>query len=469
MADHGVFASQQATSVGTPIVADCGIPFVIGAAPVQSAENPATYGKPVLATSWDEAVEQLGYSDDWESYPICEFMYSQFKLFQVQPVCFYNVLDPDDMTTDVEATDYDVTNHKVELPYEAIASSIEVATGAAVADTDYEVYYDQDDGVCVVELLEDSAYYSATSLSISYTAVSPATVDKNDIIMAVDEIDQCMTELGYIPDLIVAPGYSGDTEVAAVMAAKAANINGLFWGKALIDLDTTENTRYTDCISAKNDGNFVDENEIVLWPCVKLGEKIFHMSTQWAGLMGQVDSDNGGVPYESPSNKNLQMDSMCLADGTEVSLTWEQANVLNKNGIGTALNFMSSGWVAWGNYTACYPSNTDVKDYMIPISRMFTWVATTVIRTTWSKLDKPMIPRLVQWVQDTVGIWLDGIVAQQYLLGGRIEFNESENPSTDLMAGIIKFHIYITPPSPMQECDYVLEYDVDYLSTLFAA
>ena len=60
MADHGVFVSQQATSVSTPVLADSGIPFAIGTAPVQSAAAPGKAGIPVLCTSWDEAVEQLG-------------------------------------------------------------------------------------------------------------------------------------------------------------------------------------------------------------------------------------------------------------------------------------------------------------------------------------------------------------------------------------------------------------------------
>ena len=63
MANHGVFVSQQATSVSTPVVATGGVPFV--AAPVQSAASPAAAGVPVLCTSWAEAVEKLGYSDDW--------------------------------------------------------------------------------------------------------------------------------------------------------------------------------------------------------------------------------------------------------------------------------------------------------------------------------------------------------------------------------------------------------------------
>ena len=103
MANHGVYVSEQATSVSTPVVADSGVPFVVGAAPVQSAATPAAAGVPVLCTSWAEAVEKLGYSDDWGSYPLCEFMYSHFQLFGCQPVIMCNVLDVADMKEAVAA------------------------------------------------------------------------------------------------------------------------------------------------------------------------------------------------------------------------------------------------------------------------------------------------------------------------------------------------------------------------------
>ena len=475
MADHGVFVSQQATSVSTPVLADSGIPFAIGTAPVQSAAAPGKAGIPVLCTSWDEAVEQLGYSDDWETYSLCEVMYSHFKLFASQPLILYNLLEPAEMDEEVAAQDYPVDDHQVALPLEAIASSIVVqvpgeepeSPTALVEGTDYAVRYNSDDNACIVELLGDSTSYEAETLNIAYSKVDGSGIEAADVAMAVDAVDLCMTELGVIPDLLIAPGWSGDTEVAAVMAAKAPKINGLFEGKTLIDIDSNTNRRYTEAVAVKTRNNFVDKAEVVCWPCVKLGERMYHLSTQFSGLMAEVDTGNSGIPYESPSNKNLQMDSLCLEDGTEVNLTWEQANILNSNGICTALNFMSSGWVAWGNYTACYPSNTDVKDYFIPVSRMFAWVGNTVIRTTWSKLDKPMIPRLADNIQNTFNIWLNGLTGSQYILGGRIEFLEEENPATDLMAGIMRFHIYITPPSPAQEIDFILEYDVDYLSSLF--
>ena len=60
MANHGVYVSEQATSVSTPVVAESGVPFVIGASPVQSAASPSAPETPVLCTSWAEAVEKLG-------------------------------------------------------------------------------------------------------------------------------------------------------------------------------------------------------------------------------------------------------------------------------------------------------------------------------------------------------------------------------------------------------------------------
>ncbi len=321
-------------------------------------------------------------------------------------------------------------------------------------------------GACIIELLEDSAAYSSASLTVEAAEVDPSSVTNADIVMGISQADACMTAVGVVPDLLLAPGWSHDTVVAAILATRAAGINGLFGAKCLIDADSSAEgvTEYSQLTAYKNKNNFVDVNQILCWPQVKLGEDQFHLSTQLAGLMASVDTLNGGCPYESPSNKNLKIDGCCLEDGTEVNLTWEQVNLIAGSwGVVTAINFMGMGWTAKGNYTACYPSNTDVKDQFIPISRMFDWVGNTVIRTFWSKLDRPMNRRLIDNILDTSNIWLNGQVAAEHLLGARAEMLEEENNLLDLMAGIIHIHIYITPPSPMQECDFTLEYDVNYV------
>lgn len=110
-----------------------------------------------------------------------------------------------------------------------------------------------------------------------------------------------------------------------------------------------------------------------------------------------------------------------------------------------------------------------MKDNFIPVSRMFDFVGNTLIRTFWNKLDKITNRRLIDTILDTCNIWLGGLVGSEYLLGARAELLESENSLTDLLAGIIHIHIYITPPSPAQEIDFTLEYDVSYVIAALAA
>lgn len=473
MEKHGVYVSEQATSVSTPVVADSGIPFVIGIAPIQSANAPAAVGIPVLCTSLSEVVEKLGYSEEVDAqgcykYSLCEFMYSHFNLYGCQPVIFCNLLNPSTMKAGVPAEDKTVVNHKITLPVEAIGDStliVKAAGGmgdAYVMDTDYTVYYNS--GKCIIETLDGGAIHTAATLNVAYSAVTPDSVTDTTVATGLEAIEQCMGVTGIVPDLICAPGFSGGAAVAAVMATKAAGINGMFVAKALIDVSTADADDYSKVVALKNSNNFTDENEILCWPMLKQGDRKFHMSTQLAGLMASVDTGNGGCPYESPSNKALKCDAVILADGTEVNLTLTQANILNAGGIVTALSFMG-GTVAWGNYTACYPTNTDVKDYFIPVSRMFDWIGKTEIYTFWNKLDKPMDRRLVDSILDTVNIWINGLVGAGRLLGGRAEYISEENPTADRMAGIMRIHNYITPPSPAQEIDFILEYDVDYATS----
>lgn len=479
MANLGVHVYEQATSVSTPKVAAVGIPFVVGTAPVQSAMKPAKSNVPVLATSWDEAVEKLGFSFDWERYTLCEFMYSHFQLFGAQPVIFCNILDPATMKHDAEAADYDVADHKITLPIGAVAGSIKVkvtedADGAPTerelaADEDYSVFYERDDTdtyVCVVELLEDGIAYDAATVNIAYSEADPTTATVADVADGAAQVDACLTAVGVVPDLIAAPGWSHNTVVAAVMATKAATINGLFKGKAVIDVDSSGEgvTEYSALSGWKNKNNMVDPDQILCWPMVQLGDYRFHLSTQICGLMATVDAGNRGIPYESPSNKNLKMDACVLADGTQVNLTWDQVNLIAGSwGVVTAVNFLESGWVAKGNYTACYPGNTDVKDQFIPVSRMFDFIGNTLIRTFWSKLDKPMTTALRDSILQACNIWLGGLCGSGYLYGARAEMLASENPLTSLLDGIITLHIYNAPPVPAQEIDFILEYDVSYM------
>jgi hypothetical protein len=375
------------------------------------------------------------------------------------------MLDASTMKSAVAAADKNVVSKKVALTAKAIPGSVVVKNGSTtlVLGTDYDLYFA--DEVLTIEVLSGGSAYSATTLNVAYDEVTPASVTANVVADGVEAVDLCMSTIGLVPDLIVAPGYSDNTAVAAVMAAKAEAINGLFRAKAIIDISTASSggaDTYDEVIALKNANNFTDENELVCWPLVKLGDKVYHLSTQVAGAIANTDATYT-APHVSPSNKGLQCDSLVNVAGGEIILSLEQANILNGGGVVTGLNFMG-GFKVWGNYTACYPTNQDVKDYFIPVSRMTDFVSNTLIKTFWGKLDEPMTRRFIDTILDSCNIWLNGLTGSGYILGGRCEMLEDENPTTNLMAGIVKLHVYITPPSPAQEIDFVVEYDPSYVT-----
>ena len=449
--NHGVFTSEAATGVVTPAEAASGIPFVIAVAPLSTvdADDRATALEPVLATSYAEAAACLGYSDNWIDYGISEFMFSHFKLFAQQPVIFLPLTE----TIATEAFDGDGSTKTF-----AVTAKPQTIQKVTVGTATVEIAsYVPSTGVITLV----NAPASGTGNVTAYYLSRPSDADAAS---AAEKVDLCMAKFGIIPDLIVAPGFSQSSTVAAAMEAKAGAINGIFKGRAIIDISASS---YTAAITAKNGGSY-DENAILCWPCGKLGDQVFHGSTLEAGRMSATDTNNSGVPYESPSNKSVPIDGLCLDDGTEVILTKAQGDILNEAGINTFINFIG-GWKAWGNTTACYPSNRDVKDYLIPIARMFDYVGNTLIKTFWGKVDNPMNRRLIDTILDSANIWLNGLVGRGYLLGARVEMLDAENPLTNLMAGKIVLHVYLTPPSPAQEIDFVLEYDASYVESALSA
>lgn len=471
---HGIGTSRVPTSISTPIVAESGIIFAVGTAPVQMTGGKTN--EVIMVSSYSEAVAALGYSDDWEKYSLCELVYTVFSLYQVSPVFLVNVLDTGKHKTSVRGEKKEVVDNKIKLPLEAIAESINITE--KTPGTDYDVFYNGDG--CIVEFLEDTK----GEVAVTYDAVDPSMVEKGDIIggcnvtthkiTGLELVDSVFPIYTKIPDIIVCPNWSHDSEVAAVMSAKAENINGMFEAVAVLDIDTAEGTGvtyYTEAPAWKKARNFMRPNEIVCFPKLRLGDRIFNFSSQLAALMVKTDNDEdlgGGTPRESASNKQLQADSMVLSDGTEVVVDIQQANYLNDNGIVTALNFYN-GFVSHGDWTACFPSNTDPVDYFYCVSRMFKWVAKTVTITYWSYIDRSMTRRIIDTVLQGVNDWLNSLTAEEKIIGGRVEMLEDENSETALMSGKAKFHIFLTPPSPLKQLEFVLEYDASYLAGLMTA
>ena len=478
---HGVYTSEKATSLVPMTQTDSGLIVCFGTAPVHLATAPVAANTPVLCYTYEEAVATFGYSKDWGKYTLCEMMKIHFALFNMAPIVFVNVLDKD--------------NHKIAESNKTVAISEGVCTvtdpvlldtlvvkitsegEALVKDTDYTAAYNDDEELVITPIDGGAITSSVTSLCLSYTKLDPTSVDNDDIIGGVNVttnkteglelVEEVFPRFGLVPGIIIAPGWSHNTGVAAVMKAKEHNIDGHFNAISICDIPTETVKSYTAASAWKNQNNYVDKDCLLCWPLLTLDGKKYHISAQLASVMNYTDSQHDDIPYYSPSNKQLQADGACLADGTEVFLNTLQAAYLNGQGIVTALNFIG-GWKSWGNRTTAYPSNTDVKDSFISNRRMFNWVGATLVTSYWAKIDDPTNKRLIETVVDSANIWLNGLTAKGALLGGRVEFREDENPNTDLMDGKLYFHVYMSPPAPAREIEFVQEYDPAYIATLFA-
>lgn len=476
MLNHGINTFKSDTDFSAVKTAGVGIPFFVGAWPCHTAGG--FTGKPQLVTSFGEAKELGGYSTEWRDankapkWNLCQAMYSHFKLFGMTPAVFYNIFDPSKHKSTVAAADVTVSEHTATITCDAINDSslvVKVDTKTLVKNTDYEVFYENDK--CVIELLEGSTSYSATKLSVAYNAAKVDAITATDVEAAIEKIEECKSLFGIVPDLICCPGWSQTPSVAAVMAAKAPSINGLFKGKAVVDIDTDITNSaavYSKAVEWKNKNGYTDENMIVCWPLAKVGDYLFDMSVIACGVMASVDSDNGDCPYESPSNKSLSITGLCTKDGTEVNLSIQQADVVSyTSGIVTALNF--NGWVLWGNYTGCWPTSSDVSDYFICTNRMMDFVCNTFVNTYWSHLDRPLTRVRIDAIVNSFNSWLNGLTHEGKLYGGQIEYVAASNPTANLIAGKFRLDTRMASPVPAQEINMYVEFNVDYLTSALNA
>lgn len=466
---HGVKAGEVATSIVSPAQTTAGFPVVFGTAPIHLTDDPAAYvKKPTILYSYEEGKKKFGYSSDWDKFTLSEVLYAEFNLYAVAPICFVNVLDPVKHKTAVTNAEQALSADKtVTIKEPVLLGTLTVRTSTEadpkVLNEDYTAAYN-DDGELVITMINAAA--DVTSIFVNYAKLDPSLVDDDDKLEAFNLIDSIYPRLSIVPGVLAAPGWTQNPTVAASLKAHALNIMGLFRCICLTDIDTAQATSYNAVNTWKDNNHYTGANQVACWPCVRNGGHVFHMSTHLIGMIGVMDAANGDVPYQSPSNLTMQITGTCLKDGTEVTLSLDQANLLNSQGIYTALNF-TGGWKGWGNRTAAYPSNTDVKDCFICVRRMFDWQYQTFILTYWQKVDQPLTRRLIKTIVDSEQIRLNGLTARGYLLGASVQFLEDENPLTDLLNGIFRVHTYITPPVPAEQIEDTLEYDVNNFQALF--
>lgn len=417
---HGAYIQEEATALVTPNLAESALPVVVGTAPVHRlpAESLAPVNEPRLVynmPAFEAAFGKPSANDNQEDFALWQMANVYFSRYRVAPLVAINIFDP--------------AKH--------VRSGVEEGASATPD----------------VSLVKESDVIGGTD-----------HMGKRTGLALVDEI---FPRFRLTPGLIVAPGWSGDPSVAKAIETSCVNISGFFRANGIIEIPD-EVKRYADAPAWLNDNNLCDQsgNTMAMYGHFLYGDRVEPGSVHLAGCIGGRDQTTDAVPYWSPSNFQIEAEGM-MHHGELIHLTPAEAAYLNGQGIVTGLN-MIGGLKCWGDQTTAYPGVTDVKDSSIPIRRMFSWVGNTLILTCWQFVSAPIRRRMIETVQDTVNYWLNGLVGRGYLLGGRCDFEQADNPTLDLMDGKVRWHVYLNPPQAGRELTFILEYDPAYLDTLFS-
>lgn len=488
MYKHGVYIEEVATPIVPPSRVDSSLPIFIGTAPSHLTDSHRSDGAgvPILANDYAEALGWLGYSDDWGNYSLCEAMYAYFQIYGMCPAIFINVFNP-----------YGNANHRnvaVTATQALVAGSLIVKNGAnPVADilidtmvvknqagsttfvlgTDYSVDFDDSYHVVITRIAGGGITNATDTLTIVYSTAKPSGVTTADIVTALSVVDQVYPMHLLIPGQLVAPKWSIDQTVAAAMLAKSLNINDSFRCSCLVDIDTSGAGAddYTKVQTKKAASSLSDPHMTCCWPLVTTGSgsslKTYHLSTHLAAVTAQTDYENDGIPFASPSNHALRITGAVVASGASVYLGRDQANILNSQGVVTALNWQS-GWKVWGNRTSGYPASTDPKDTFIPNRRMMDYVGNEAVTTFFQKVDFPISRRLVATIEDSFNDWLNGLIGRGALLSGKCTFLASDNPTTSLIDGQVTFRVTLGLQGPAEQITFILAMDPSAQSALWS-
>lgn len=465
---HGAYGEITSGKVTDAQQSDV-VAAYIGTAPVNLIRGYADaniINMPIKVANMSDAQRKLGYSNKWAEFTLCEAFAEHFDntVGNVGPIYVVNVLDPDTHKKAEKTTkELSFVNQRAEFE-----SSDIILDTFAIADkaegVDYSLEYNYSKGTVVVKLLTGDA--SAT-LTCSYNTVDVSTVEEADIIGQTTEDGQYTglhaLKLLYqyhnaVLSTLAAPGWSHIPAIYRAMVSTVQKLNGHWDGFVnadipLKDAEGEEINTIAKAIAWQKANGYTSEFSKVYWPMVKDGSgRVFHLSTVGQATMLRVDLSHNGVPYETPSNKEIMATAQYFGpDSKNNGFDQQTCNGLNEKGITTAC-FWGGRWVLWGPHTAAYTYNGsgEARAIFDVNIRMLMYISNGFQLRHGTKIDQPMTMQDKDVILNQEKQELDTLTGIGALIGTpSVEFLETENPTTDMMNGdfVWNFSVTNTPPN----------------------
>lgn len=471
---HGIYGaiipsqSQSIGSIGT-------IPIYIGTAPVHRlADYSKSINVPMVITSLEDAKLKLGYnsSDNFKDFTLSAVIYAHFenRIQSIGPIIVINVLDPE---VHMIADDASVvlTNGVGYISEYVNLSSIEIAD--KIKGTNYTAEYTSDGSVCIKSINNGLN----SPVTVTFDKIDPTKVTDSDVIGVYDSttgertglscIEIVYEKLNVVPTLISAPGFNQNKAIRNALISACTNISGRWEAIAVTDMDCAETTTIDETIAWKTTNSYINTREKTCWLKGKVGTKALWLSIITIVRMMLTDYSNNNVPYESPSNKQIDVDALVFEDGTEVNLNLTQANKLNEKGITTGLYF-GGRWVLWGPHMSNYEYGITTKpEEMFDVNiRTNLYLLNDFNLRNAYLVDTPIVRNDIDEILNTEQLRLNSLVAEGKILYGEISFNSSDNQAGDLIQGDFTFSTQVTNTPPGKSLTNKVQYSTAGLSKL---
>lgn len=465
---HGAYGEITESRVKSARQADV-VAAYIGTAPInliRGYKDKGLVNMPIKLTNMSDVQSKLGYSDDWGSFTLCEAFAEHFDntVGNVGPIYVVNVLDPDThVKADKTETELTFTNKRAEFESsDIILDTFAIAEKAE--GVDYDLSYNFVKGTVVVRLLKGED----ASLQCSYKTVEASQVEEADIIGQATENGEytglhAMSLLyqynNAVLNMLAAPGWSDKPAVYKAMVSTVQQLNGHWDGFVNADIPLEDDgsqpiDTIAKAIKWKADHGYTSEFSKVYWPKVQDGSgRVFHLSTAGQATMQRVDLSHDGVPFESPSNKEIMATRQFFgAESKNRGFDQQTGNGLNEKGITTAA-FWAGQWVLWGPHTAAFTYNgsMDARAIFDVNLRMLMYITNSFQLDHGTEIDSPMTPQDKDTILNFEKQKLDTLTGIGALIGTpSVEFLETENSTTDMMNGDFVWHFAVTNTPPFK-------------------
>ncbi|OAV13542.1 phage tail sheath family protein [Moraxella catarrhalis] len=275
----------------------------------------------------------------------------------------------------------DPARHKTVITDEVLIVDVNTLT-AKTAHPAIQEGYTVKDGQAVLDVnqysintLTGEIKFNArpTAPTITYTYTDPAKVTEVDILggfvastgkrTGLELLTEGFGKFGADAKIIIMPEYDKTATAAAAMIAMANKLNAIAYINAPKGTSLSAVLQGRGASGTINFNTSSDRAELC-YPYVVgiLGTE--HLATHMAGLRMKVDVDKGY--WHSKSNHELLgVTALEIPLTARIDDPQSETNRLNEKGITTVFNSYGTGFRAWGNRLACFPSVSHIKNFEV--------------------------------------------------------------------------------------------------------